>query len=129
MEMIMLKFGLVLIGCVATVLAVLGVLLPGLPATPFLLVALWAFARSSERLYRGVQAIPILQLALREAERFEQKRAMRLSVKLTAVTMAWASVIFTYVLSRGTVNVVLLCVAAAAMAGTVFVALIPTDSE
>jgi uncharacterized membrane protein YbaN (DUF454 family) len=45
-----------LLGLAATGLALAGVVLPLLPATPFLLVAAWAFARSSPRLEGRLRA-------------------------------------------------------------------------
>ena len=105
----MLKLTLIAVGCVAALLAIAGVLLPGLPATPFLLVALWAFARSSERLYARIMRLPVLREAMIEARRFEDRRAVRPAVKLTAVATAWTSVLLTVLLlAAGTVLTLML---------------------
>jgi uncharacterized protein len=117
---------LILIGCVASGLAVLGVLLPGLPTTPFLLVALWAFARSSPALYGYLHGIPLLRHGLQEAHRFEEKRAVHLNVKIGAVAIAWLSVFLTAFASDNS-PVLVLSVGAAALAGSLFMWWIPTD--
>jgi uncharacterized membrane protein YbaN (DUF454 family) len=43
---------LVVVGLAATALGIAGFVVPGLPGTPLLLVAAWAFSMSSDRLYR-----------------------------------------------------------------------------
>lgn len=109
----------ILIGSLATALAIAGVLLPGLPATPFLLVALWAYARSSPWLLSKLETLPLLRHALIEAKRFEERRAIRRGVKLTAVSMAWGSVLITGLLS-GFANPLLIGLVAAAAVGATF---------
>jgi hypothetical protein len=42
----------VILGLVCLAIGVVGVGLPGLPGTPFLLVAVWLFSMSNERLHR-----------------------------------------------------------------------------
>jgi uncharacterized protein len=118
---------LILVGGVSTVLAIAGAMLPGLPTTPFLLVALWAFARSSETLHRKLHQIPVLKTALAEAKRFEERGTVRLSVKLTAMAFAWGSVLLTALTAGTTRPMLVAAVGLAALGGTLFMCWVPTD--
>ena len=52
------RAGWIGLGCVAIGMGGVGLVLPGLPATVFFIVAAWAFARSSPRLERWVLDLP-----------------------------------------------------------------------
>jgi uncharacterized membrane protein YbaN (DUF454 family) len=120
---------LVLTGLAATVLAIAGAILPGLPTTPFLLVALWAFARSSDRLYGWLERIPLLRSALAEAHRFEERRAIRLPVKLFAVSFAWCMALVAGLTFGPERPLLFGVIIAAVLAGTIFMWIIPTDRD
>ena len=121
------RFVLIIVGCVATALAVAGALLPGLPATPFLLIALWAFARSSDRMMEWLEGIPLLREALTEARRFEERRTIRREVKALALTMAWGSALFTAIVAGPSHPLLLGAVVAAALGGTFAMWWYPTE--
>ncbi|GMU67917.1 MAG: hypothetical protein AMXMBFR37_02500 [Steroidobacteraceae bacterium] len=123
------KVVLVVVGLVFTALSLLGAVLPGLPTTPFLIVALWAFARSSRRLTQWLERVPILQSALRDAQRFEERRTLRPAVKLAAIALAWSSVLFVAWWKRSLYEPLVGIMTLGAIAGTVTMLLIPTDRE
>lgn len=114
-----------LLGFVAMAVALAGVWLPGLPTTPFVLVALWAFSRSSDRLAQWFLRVPVLRGAIELAERFRQERTLPLWVRLFAPAVAWSSTLFVY-LTIGKPWVTL-SVGAAAMFCLVFVLVTPTS--
>lgn len=119
----------VVVGLTSVGLAALGALLPGLPTTVFLLIALWAFSRSSQRLHAWVKRMPIFREALVHVERYHADRTISRGVKWVAVSCAWASVAL-FFLSRGLEpSLTALVLVVLAMACTIFMALTRTAAR
>jgi uncharacterized protein len=116
----------IVVGLTSVGLGALGALLPGLPTTVFLLIALWAFSRSSERLHNWVTRMPLFREALVHVERYHAERTISWGVKLIAVSCAWASVAL-FFLSRGLEpSATALALVVLAMACTIFMSLTRT---
>ena len=79
------------LGLLCVVLGVIGLAVPGLPTTPFLLLASWLFARSSERLRRWLAEHrhlgPYLR-AVREGGLSRRAAAATLTVLWTSVLVS-----------------------------------------
>ena len=75
------------------VLAVIGVVLPGLPTVPFLLLTAWFAARGSERLHHWLYEHPKLGKLLID---WEQQGAVSRASKVTAVILLMVSWVFMY---------------------------------
>jgi uncharacterized membrane protein YbaN (DUF454 family) len=116
------------VGLCSLGLAVLGALLPGLPTTVFLLIALWAFSRSSVRLHGWVKRMPLFRDALVHVERYHAERSISRGVKMVAVTCAWASVAL-FFLGRGLEpSLTALVLVLLAMSCTIFMAMTRTST-
>ncbi len=72
------------LGFVFLGLAALGVVLPVLPTTPFLLLSAWFFARSSEKWHRWLFESELFGPILRN---WETRRCLTLKTKVTALLM------------------------------------------
>lgn len=78
-------------------LAYLGAVLPGLPATPWVLLASYCFARSSPRLQRWLRRSPLFGPLLRD---WDEHRGIRRPVKLAAVAVVVTVVTLTVLFAR-----------------------------
>lgn len=78
-------------GVLAVVLGILGIFLPLLPTTPFLLLASACFARGSRRLHRWLLGHPVFGEYLAN---FEAGRGIPLKGKIVATVMLWGSMLW-----------------------------------
>ncbi|HRP34585.1 MAG TPA: YbaN family protein [Gammaproteobacteria bacterium] len=86
---------LIAAGLICVGLGALGILLPGLPTTPFLLLAAYCFARSSEHFHNWLLNHRWFGSYVRN---FESGRGMTRPAKATTLLVMWLSFGFTIVL-------------------------------
>jgi hypothetical protein len=82
---------LVAAGSLCVALAVLGVFLPLLPTTPFLLLASACYVRSSERLHGWLMGNRVLGGYIRN---FKERRGIPLRAKFTTVALLWLPLLY-----------------------------------
>ena len=85
------RHGLFVLGLVCTGLGAAGLLLPFMPGTVFLLVALWAFSRSSDRFHNWLYTHPLLGGPLRH---WHEHRIIPLPAKIAALCFMGASLAY-----------------------------------
>ncbi len=108
----LLRWALLGVGCVAIILAVIGIFLPVLPTVPFLLLALACFARSSESFYAWLRDHDHLGPLIRP---YLQGQGISCATKLKAISLVWISIGFSvlFLLDVFWVKGVLLAIATA----------------
>lgn len=72
-----------IVGSIALLLGIIGIFLPGLPTTPFVLVAAACYARASETFYRRLIANPTVGPLIIE---WRRHHSIPYRVKVTAIT-------------------------------------------
>lgn len=113
-----------LLGLITTALGIIGVWVPGLPTTVFILIALWAFSQSSKRLHDWLVRIPILKSAIKEAQRFQREGTVDKRAKFISQACSWLSFIGVTLALQSVV--VSLIVGVLAISCSVFMYLVPT---
>ena len=82
------KLALNIAGVLAVLLGVIGIFLPLLPTTPFLLLAAACFARGSPRMHAYLMGHPVCGPYLRN---YHEGRGIPLRAKVIALIMMWGS--------------------------------------
>ena len=85
------KYLLIILGSISLALGVIGIFLPLLPTTPFLLLSAALYIRSSEQLYQWLINQKYLGAYIRN---FREYRAIPLRAKIVSVSMVWITLTY-----------------------------------
>ena len=120
----MLRPILIALGSLSLALGLIGVVVPGLPTTPFLLLSAACYVRSSERLYGWLLNHRLFGRYIRE---YRENRGMSIRAKLLALALMWVMILLsaTVFVAATRVRVLILLLG---IVGTVAVLLVRTAS-
>lgn len=85
------RYILAFLGTVSLALGVLGIFLPVLPTTPFLLLSATLYMRSSDRLYNWLMSHRHLGPYIKN---FREHKAIPLRVKVVSVSLVWITLLY-----------------------------------
>ena len=103
---------LLVCGFIFTGLGVIGIVLPVLPTTPFLLLAAACFARSSEKWHHWLMSNKLFGDYLRN---YQEGRGIPLKVKIMAISFLWATIIISiyFFIEHSILEIILIIIASA----------------
>jgi uncharacterized membrane protein YbaN (DUF454 family) len=116
---------LVIAGTVSTAIGVIGIFVPILPTTPFLLLAAACYLRSSQRFYDWLLHNRFFGAYIRN---YLQGRGMPLRIKIFTILLLWATITcsIVFAVQALVIRVILLVIAVGV---TVHIAMIKTTRE
>ena len=117
---------LIFLGCVSLLAGLVGIFVPVLPTTPFVLLAAALFVRSSDRLYGWLLSS---RLFGKYVHAFREKGGMTLKGKASAIAMMWAMIALSSVLVGFKVFIVALGAAGTIVMGFVIKTVRPGNGQ
>jgi uncharacterized membrane protein YbaN (DUF454 family) len=118
----LLKAFLIVIGFIAVGLGILGMFLPILPTTPFLLLAAACFAKSSDKFYHWLLNNRWFGSYIKN---YREGKGIPLKIKIMALSFLWSTILISIVFFLDNIYVQVLLFAIAA-AVTIHISLIKT---
>lgn len=85
------KYLYIVLGTLSLALGIIGIFLPVLPTTPFLLLTAALYLRSSDRLYCWLMSHRHLGPYIKN---FQENKAIPLRVKVISVSMVWVTLLY-----------------------------------
>lgn len=119
------KFLFILLGTVSLCLGVAGIFIPGLPATPFLLLTAGLYVKSSEKLYTKLMNNRITGPYIKE---FRANKGMTKKAKVRALLVMWLMIIVSCLFFVPSVMVKVIVLGSGIIGSVVMGIIVPTIS-
>lgn len=80
-----------ILGVLSAILGMIGIVVPGLPKTPFLLLSAYLLSRSSPKIHNYFMSIKIINSTV---TKFTQKKGVSWRVKFFTIALMWGTIMF-----------------------------------
>jgi uncharacterized membrane protein YbaN (DUF454 family) len=121
----MIRLVLITLGTVFLVFGLIGLVVPGLPTTPFLLLSAAFYVRSSRRLYSWLLNHKVFGKIIRD---FRENKSISLRSKVISIITMWSMILLSVLVFVDNLYVKITISALGAI-GTVVLLLIPTSKK
>ncbi len=79
----------VVLGTMSLIIGIIGIIVPGLPTTPFLLLTAWLYLKSSEKLYQKLIGNKFVGYYIVE---YQKKEGLTTRTRLTSIGIMWVMI-------------------------------------
>lgn len=115
----------VIAGTIALIIGVIGIIIPVLPTTPFLLLAAICYMRGSQRLYNALLRNRVVGTYIKN---YLEGRGMSLKMKIWTLSLLWIAIVCTALLATNSL-VIRIILAVVVIGVTVHIFLIRTVKQ
>lgn len=121
--MSLVKIILIVLGTLSLGIGIIGIVVPGLPTTPFLLLTAGLYVKSSDRLYQKLISNRYVGSYILE---YQANKGMTKRAKLYAIGLMWAMITLSCLLFIHTLSIKLVVVAVGVIGTIVMGFVVPT---
>jgi len=93
------KILLILLGTLSLIIGIIGIVVPGLPTTPFVLLTAGLYIRSSDKLYQRLIGNKIIGAYIVE---YRSRKGMSLRTKISAIGTMWVMIAISCIFFQAT---------------------------
>lgn len=117
---------LVIIGTISLILGTIGIIIPILPTTPFILLASFCYIRSSNRLYYWLINHKLFGKYIYD---YLVHKSVKKSAKITAITLLWLSLGITIYLINSYISFILIFIGIVVSIHIISLKTLPTEAK